>query len=159
MMLMKNVRSADIVHSSGTTLAISDTAKEAVYEAFDFARARSFGTNIRLKLWSPDKARYEIMRILNQFHLYFLITDTDDSKIVLGESDPDKAAKVFLNYAGLVVMKMGAKGAALYYKGKKYYSHGYTVPVEDVVGAGDALGGTFLSLYYRGFTLEKALDF
>jgi len=62
---MKNVRSADIVHSSGITLAISDTAKEAVYEAFDFARARSFDTNIRLKLWFPDKARYEIMRILN----------------------------------------------------------------------------------------------
>jgi 2-dehydro-3-deoxygluconokinase/2-dehydro-3-deoxygalactonokinase len=99
------------------------------------------------------------MRILNQFHLNFLITDTDDSKIVLGESDPDKAAKVFLNYADLVVMKMGAKGAALYYEGKKYHSHGYMVPVEDVVGAGDALGGTFLSLYYRGFTLEKALDY
>jgi len=96
MMLMKNVRSADIVHSSGITLAISDTAKEAVYEAFVFARARSFDTNIRLKLWSPDKARYEMMRILNRFHLNFLITDTDDSKIVLDESDPDKTAKVFL---------------------------------------------------------------
>jgi len=116
---MKNVRSADIVHSSGITLAISDTAKEAVYEAFDFARARSFDTNIRLKRWSPDKARYEMMRILNRFHLNFLIADTDDSKIVLGESDPDKAAKVFLNYAVLVLMKMGAKGAALCYEGRK----------------------------------------
>jgi len=37
-----------------------------------------------------------MMRILNRFHLNFLITDTDDSKIVLGESDPDKTAKVFL---------------------------------------------------------------
>ena len=55
-----------------------------------------------------------MMRILNRFHLNFLITDTDDSKIVLGESDHDKAAKVFLNYADLVLMKMGAKGAALY---------------------------------------------
>jgi len=36
---------------------------------------------------------------------------------------------------------------------------GYTVPVEDVIGAGDTLGGTFLPLYYRGFTLEKALDY
>ena len=27
------------------------------------------------------------------------------------------------------------------------------------MGAGDALGGTFLSLYYRGFTLEKGLDY
>jgi len=40
-------------------------------------------------------------------------------------------------------MKMGAKGVALYYEGKKYYSHGYTVPVEDVVGAGDVLGDIF----------------
>lgn len=155
----KYVKGADLVHSSGITIAISDTAKEAVYKAFDLAKSRSFDTNIRLKLWSPDKARHEIMKLLNQFHLNFLITDTDDSKIVLGESDPDKASRVFQNYADVVVMKMGSKGAILYYEGKKYYSHGYTVPVEDVVGAGDALGGTFLSLYFRGFTLERALDY
>jgi 2-dehydro-3-deoxygluconokinase/2-dehydro-3-deoxygalactonokinase len=40
----------------------------------------------------------------------------------------------------------------------QFNPNGYTVLVEDVVGAGDALGGTFLSLYYRGFTLEKTLD-
>ncbi|BAB67588.1 bifunctional 2-dehydro-3-deoxygluconokinase/2-dehydro-3-deoxygalactonokinase [Sulfurisphaera tokodaii] len=153
------VKSADLVHSSGITLAISSTAKEAVYKAFEIASNRSFDTNIRLKLWSAEEAKREILKLLSKFHLKFLITDTDDSKIILGESDPDKAAKAFSDYAEIIVMKLGPKGAIVYYDGKKYYSSGYQVPVEDVTGAGDALGGTFLSLYYKGFEMEKALDY
>ena len=153
------IERADLVHSTGITLAISDSANSTVYKAFSLARARSFDTNIRLKLWSPEKARYEIMRLLNTFHLNFLITDPGDTKIFLGESDPDRAAKILLNYADVVVIKLGSKGASVYYEDKKYFSPAYEVPVEDVVGAGDALGGTFLSLIYKGFTYEKALDY
>jgi len=154
------IKSADLVHSSGITLAISNTARDAVYTAFEIAKERSFDTNIRPVLWQKlEDAKNEILHFLYEYHLKVFITDTDDSKIILGESDPDKAAKEFSKYADIVIMKLGAKGANLYYDGKKYYSSGYQVPVEDVVGAGDALGGTFLSLYFNGFELEKALDY
>lgn len=154
------VKSADLVHSSGITLAISESAKEAVYSAFKLAKSRSFDTNIRPTLWRAlEDAKKEILNLLSCCPLKFLITDTDDSKIVLGETDPDKAAREFSKYAEIVVMKLGPKGAILYYDGKRYYSSAYEVPVEDVVGAGDALGGTFLSLYLKGFEPEKALDY
>lgn len=153
------VKSADLVHSTGITLAISDTARQAVYKAFQFAKARSFDTNIRLKLWSAEEARREIQKLIANYHLKVLITDNDDSKIIVGDSDPDKAAKELSNYAEIIVMKLGPKGAIVYYDGKKYYSTSYQVPVEDVTGAGDALGGTFLSLLYKGFDIEKALDY
>ena len=154
------IKSADLVHSSGITLAISNTARDAVYKAFEFAKERSFDTNIRPVLWPKlEDAKKEILRLLNEYHPKFLITDTDDSAIIVGEADPDKAAKELSNYSEIIIMKLGAKGATLYYDGKKYYSSGYQVPVEDVVGAGDALGGTFLSLYFKGFELEKALDY
>ncbi|WP_369611087.1 bifunctional 2-dehydro-3-deoxygluconokinase/2-dehydro-3-deoxygalactonokinase [Sulfurisphaera javensis] len=153
------IKSATLVHSTGITLAISTTAKEAVYKAFELASTRSFDTNIRLKLWSAEEAKKEILKLLSMYHLKFLITDIDDSKIIVGESDPDKVSKELSNYAEIIVMKLGPKGAIVYYDGKKYYSSGYQVLVEDVTGAGDALGGTFLSLYYKGFEIEKALDY
>lgn len=137
------IKSADIVHSSGITLAISDTARDAVFRAFSLAKIRSFDTNIRLRLWSAEKAKSEIMRLLNEFKPDFLITDPDDSKIIIGESDPEKALKILSNYSRIVVMKLGARGAMVYSDGSIYFSPGYQVQVEDVIGAGDALGGTF----------------
>ncbi|AAY79645.1 bifunctional 2-dehydro-3-deoxygluconokinase/2-dehydro-3-deoxygalactonokinase [Sulfolobus acidocaldarius] len=153
------IKSADIVHSSGITLAISDTARDAVFRAFSLAKIRSFDTNIRLRLWSAEKAKSEIMRLLNEFKPDFLITDPDDSKIIIGESDPEKALKILSNYSRIVVMKLGARGAMVYSDGSIYFSPGYQVQVEDVIGAGDALGGTFLSLYLKGFNVKKALDY
>ncbi|QKQ99064.1 sugar kinase [Metallosphaera tengchongensis] len=153
------LREADVVHSTGITLAISETAREAVFEAFERAKVTSFDTNIRLKLWSPEEARETIMNLLRREPLKFLITDTDDSKVLVGESNPDEAYRLLSPYAELVVMKQGPKGATVYYEGEKYFSPGYTVKVEDVVGAGDALGGTFLSLVLSGFPPKKALDY
>ncbi|AWR95656.1 bifunctional 2-dehydro-3-deoxygluconokinase/2-dehydro-3-deoxygalactonokinase [Acidianus brierleyi] len=153
------IRSADLVHSSGITLAISDSAKNAVIKAFNNAKVRSLDTNIRLKLWSAEQAREIIMGVLKEYPLKFLITDIEDSRILVRESDPDAAVSKLSNYAEIVIMKLGPKGSTVYYEGKKYHSPGYQVPVEDVTGAGDALGGTFLSLYYKGFSIEKALDY
>ncbi|QCO31096.1 MULTISPECIES: bifunctional 2-dehydro-3-deoxygluconokinase/2-dehydro-3-deoxygalactonokinase [Metallosphaera] len=153
------VRGGDLVHSTGITLAISSSARDSVFKAFSLNGNRSFDTNIRLKLWTPEEARTTIMKLLKDYPVKYLITDVDDSRILVGESDPDRASAILREYAEVVVMKQGPKGASLYHDGGKYFSPGYSVPVEDVTGAGDALGGTFLSLVMSGFSMEKALDY
>nr|WP_054836948.1 bifunctional 2-dehydro-3-deoxygluconokinase/2-dehydro-3-deoxygalactonokinase [Metallosphaera hakonensis] len=153
------VREADLVHSTGITLAISSSAKDTVFKAFSLNRERSFDTNIRLKLWSPDEARRNIIELFKEYPLKFLITDVDDASILVGRSDPDEAVRLLREYADVIVMKQGPRGASVYYDGGKYFAHGYSVPVVDVVGAGDALGGTFLSLVMSGYPLDKALDY
>ncbi|AEB95053.1 MAG: bifunctional 2-dehydro-3-deoxygluconokinase/2-dehydro-3-deoxygalactonokinase [Metallosphaera sp.] len=151
------VKSANLVHSTGITLAISETAKEAVFKAFSLNEVRSFDTNIRLKLWTPEKARETIMRLLKVHPVKYLITDREDAEILLGKvEDP---VKPLMEYTDVLIMKEGPHGASVYYEGRKHFSHGYSVPVRDVVGAGDALGGTFLSLVTSGFPIEKALDY
>ncbi|BCS93756.1 bifunctional 2-dehydro-3-deoxygluconokinase/2-dehydro-3-deoxygalactonokinase [Metallosphaera javensis (ex Sakai et al. 2022)] len=153
------VRGADLVHSTGITLAISNSARDAVFKAFSLNERRSFDTNIRLKLWTPEEARSAIMKLLRDYPVKYLITDVDDSRILVGETDPDRASTLLKEYAEVIIMKQGPRGASLYHDGGRYFSPGYSVPVEDVTGAGDALGGTFLSLVASGFSLEKALDY
>lgn len=152
------VKSAKLVHSSGITLAISESARGAVFKAFELAKMRSFDTNIRLKLWPPEKARETILGLLRKYDVEVLITDPDDTKILLGVSDPDGAYKKYKELGVKTLLyKLGPKGAVVFKDDRKVYRDAYKVPVEDTTGAGDAMAGTFVSLYLQGKDLEYAL--
>lgn len=152
------VSSARIVHTSGITLAISNSARNAVIRAFELAKSRSFDTNIRLKLWSKEDAKSAILDLLNKFDVEFLVTDEDDSKILLNSSNPDEAYSLFKKIGVKnLIFKLGPKGAIVYIEGRKYYKEALNVQVTDTTGAGDALAGTFISLYIRGYDPELAL--
>lgn len=154
----KLIEKADIVHSTGITLAISDSAREAVFKAFELAKKVSFDTNIRLKLWIKEKAKEIISKILNKVDI--LVTDADDSKILFNEQDPDKCYKICNNIGiNTLIFKLGAKGAILYYEGSKYFAKSYEVPVEDPTGAGDALSAVTISLLLNNFEPEKAIKY
>lgn len=72
----------------------------------------------------------------------------------------DKAIREYLSMGiEVVVFKLGARGAIAATKEERVKVEGYTVPVADPIGAGDALAGTFLTCMLKGFRLEKALKF
>lgn len=145
------VRKALLVHSTGITLAISESARMAVFKAFELGNKRSFDTNIRLKLWTPEEAKNVILRLLKKYDIEVLITDEDDSKILVDTTNSDEAYKKFREFGvRLLIFKRGAKGAILYYDNNKIEKEAFRVPVKDPTGAGDALGGTFVALYLRG---------
>lgn len=152
------VRTAKLVHSTGITLAISESAKDAVFKAFELAKKRSFDTNIRPKLWTPEKARETILKLLGKYDVEVLITDPDDTKILLGVTDPDEAYRKYKELGVKTLLyKLGAKGAVVFKDNLKVFKEAYKVPVEDPTGAGDAMAGTFISLYLQGKDLEYAL--
>ncbi|BDC00115.1 bifunctional 2-dehydro-3-deoxygluconokinase/2-dehydro-3-deoxygalactonokinase [Saccharolobus caldissimus] len=152
------VRTAKLVHSTGITLAISESAKDAVFKAFELAKMRSFDTNIRPKLWTPEKARETILKLLGKYDIEVLITDPDDTKILLGITDPDEAYRKYKELGVKTLLyKLGAKGAVVFKDNLKAFKEAYKVPVEDPTGAGDAMAGTFISLYLQGKDLEYAL--
>ncbi|MEM3758450.1 MAG: bifunctional 2-dehydro-3-deoxygluconokinase/2-dehydro-3-deoxygalactonokinase [Saccharolobus sp.] len=152
------IKLSRLVHSSGITLAISDSAREAVFKAFELAKLRSFDTNIRPKLWSPDKAKEVIMKILEKYDIEVLITDPDDTKVLLGVTDPDEAYRKYKDLGvNVVVYKLGAKGAIAFKDNTKVFKEAYKVNVEDPTGAGDAMAGTFVSLYLQGRDIDYAL--
>ena len=152
------VRQARLVHSTGITLAISETAREAVFKAFDLARAISFDTNIRPKLWSPEEAGKAIRSILEKYDVEVFITDPDDTKAILGVTEPDEAFRKYRELGVKVLLyKLGSRGAVAFRESEKVSVPALNVSVEDPVGAGDAMAGTFTALYLRGYPLEKAL--
>jgi len=156
------IASAKIFHTTGITLALSESCRKAALKAIEAARSGdtevSFDTNIRLKLWSPEEARKVIMNYIGLCDIIF--TDPQDAGILLGEDDPSKAAEKFLELGPhTVVVKLGEKGAyAATSDGEKALKESFKVPVVDVIGAGDAFDAAFISCRLRGWSLERCLE-
>jgi len=156
------ISSAKIFHTTGVTLALSESCRLAVERAFEVAEEAgvkiSFDTNIRLKLWSPDEARRIILKYIEETDILF--TDTEDSEILIGESEPSKAAKMFLPMGPkIVVVKMGERGAYVANsEGEAVMKAAFKVPVVDTIDAGDSFDAAFLSSMLRGLSLERSLE-
>jgi 2-dehydro-3-deoxygluconokinase len=157
------IASAKIFHTTGVTLALSESCRKTVDKAIEIAHNSkvqvSFDTNIRLKLWSPDEARRVILPYLSKTDTLF--TDIQDSEILVGEADPASAAKKYLDMGiKTAVVKMGDKGAYVANKdGEKSMGIAFKVPVVDVTGAGDAFDAAFLSCRMRGMNLDRSIEF
>ncbi len=154
------IKAVDAVHSTGITLAISDSAREAVHKAFEIAKRTTFDTNIRPALWrNLEEARVAVLDVLRR-GVEVLITDPDDTEVVLGVREPEEAYRRYRELGVEVLLyKMGARGAYVYRGDEKYFKPAYSVPVEDPTGAGDAMAGVFTAMYLSGAELEKALAY
>lgn len=156
------ISSAKVFHTTGVTLALSQSCREAVDKAVgaavDGGAEVSFDTNIRLKLWSPEEARRVITEYIGSADILF--TDTEDSEILIGVADPSAAAAKLLSMGPqTVVVKMGERGAYVANsEGETAMREAFKVPVVDVIGAGDAFDAAFLSCRLRGFDLERSLE-
>ncbi len=150
-----------LFHLTGITPALSETCREASYEAINIARNRnvmiSLDTNIRLKLWKAEKARETLLPMIKKATI--LLTDPEDSQILIGESDPEKAARSFLDMGpSTVVVKLGEEGALAATREKMVKKRAFKVPVVDMIGAGDAFAAGFVASILKGWSLERALE-
>jgi 2-dehydro-3-deoxygluconokinase len=157
------LESAKVFHTTGVTVALSNSCKKAVEKAIEISKKHrvkiSFDTNIRLKLWNPEEAKEEMLRYIPLSDILF--TDLNDGRIILGKDNPSEIADEFLSMGPeTVVVKMGEKGGyAATSDGESFSRPAYDVPVVDVIGAGDAFDAAFLCTRLRGHNLERSLDF
>ena len=152
------IKSCALAHSSGITLALGRGPREAVTKAFELAPKRGFDTNIRLRLWGADEARGAIGSLLDRFDFDLLVTDQEDTEILLGVTDPEEAYSAYSKRGvKCLLYKLGAQGAIAFCEEGEFREPGYSVSVEDPTGAGDALAGTFASLYFSGKGVDYAL--
>ncbi|SDK05125.1 2-dehydro-3-deoxygluconokinase [Natronincola ferrireducens] len=153
------IRSAKILHVTGITLALSENTRQAVYKAVEFAKANnilvSFDPNIRLKLWSIDKARPTILDIIQMTDIVF--PGKEEGKLLLGTDNPKQISEAFLNMGcKTVATKLGKEGCYITTKHQSEEVRGYTVEKpEDTVGAGDGFAAGFLSGILKGLSLRE----
>lgn len=152
------IKQAKILHITGITLALSETARKAVFKAIEIAKGAgvlvSFDPNIRLKLWSIEEAKPVLLEVAKYADI--ILPGVDEAKLLIHEENPEAIAKYFHELGcQMVVVKLGKDGCFVSDSKEQHYSKGYFIPhLEDTVGAGDGFAAGFLSGYLRNMTIE-----
>lgn len=139
---------AKLLHVSGISQAISNSACDAVFAAIDIAKRHgvqvSYDTNLRLRLWSLGRARAVIHAALARADI--ALPSLEDAVQLTELTDPDAIADFYLNLnVPLVVLKLGAEGTLVATPTERRQIAAHRVTVVDATGAGDTFAGGFLA--------------
>lgn len=153
------IRGAKILHVSGISMAISTSACDTVLAAMRLARGAgtlvSLDSNLRLKLWSMERARAALLSAIALTDIF--LPSLDDLAVLAGSSDPFAlVAWCHAAGAGSVVLKLGADGAIASDGRRSERIRGHAVPVVDATGAGDCFCGNLLARLAAGDALFEA---
>ena len=141
-----------ILHLSAITQAISVSSCETAFAAIFQARKNgvkvSYDTNLRLKLWSLDRARDVINRTVPMCDV--IMPSLEEATSLTGLVDPVEITDYFFELgAKLVVLKQGSHGARVSDGKENLNIPGHKVKAIDATGAGDTFDGAFLSEWIR----------
>lgn len=155
----ERIRRARVLHLSGISLAISPQACDTSYAAIDIAREAgvtvSFDTNLRLKLWSLDRARAVMNDVLSRCDI--ALPSYDDIVAITGLTDPDALVDHCLRLgARTVALKLGADGALLATAQARHRLPPHPCQPVDATGAGDTFGGALVARLVAGDPLPEA---
>lgn len=147
------LETAQILHVSGISQAISQSAADTVFSAIEIVSAAggrvSYDSNLRLKLWPLDRARAIIHAGMAMADI--ALPGLEDAEALTGLSDPDRIADFYLGLgAGIVALTLGAEGTLVATPEKRRRVPGRPVSVVDPTGAGDTFDGAFLARIIAG---------
>jgi 2-dehydro-3-deoxygluconokinase len=154
------VAAAGVLHVTGITPALSDSARATVEHAVELARKAqvpvSFDLNYRSALWPADRAAAVCRDLAARADLVFA---SDDEAELLGlHGDP---ADLALGLAGLggghAVVKLGERGAVAAVDGRVHLVDPVPVQAVDPVGAGDAFVAGYLAETLAGRPVPERL--
>lgn len=153
------IAAAKALHLSGISLAISNAACDACYAAIEAARAGgtlvSFDTNLRLKLWSKDRARAIMNDVIALSDI--LLPSYDDIVAITDLSAPKRIVDHLLaKGAKIVALKLGSEGALVADKDRRFRIPPHPCKPIDATGAGDCFGGAFIARIVAGDDIDAA---
>ncbi|SNY57588.1 sugar kinase [Paractinoplanes atraurantiacus] len=144
--------SAGVVHVTGITPALGETARAAVFQSIETANAAgvpvSVDVNYRSKLWNRFDAAPVLRDLVSRADVVFaspeeaaLFVDADDLLGALAKLGPSE-----------VIVKDGARGCRAQIDGERHELPVLPVTVVDPVGAGDAFVAGYLADRLTGAT-------
>lgn len=150
---LEALSAAKILHVSGISQAISDSAADAVFAAIEAVRAAggkvSYDTNLRLKLWPLDRARAVTHAAMARCDI--ALPGLEDAQALTGLTDPDAIADFYLDLgAGVVALTLGAEGTLVATGEDRLRIAVHRVEVVDATAAGDTFDGAFLARLLEG---------
>lgn len=143
-----DVAACRVLHASGISHAISDSAAETVDAAIAAARAGgaliSYDTNLRLSLWPIDRAREVIHGVMPSVDI--ALPSLDDAELLCGLTEPEAIAKFYLDLGpSIVALTLGAEGALVASREGVLRIPARRSDLVDASGAGDCFDGAFLA--------------
>lgn len=150
----ERIAGAKLLHVTGITLGLSDSACEAVHRAVDWARRAgvlvSFDLNYRSALWPPERAAIQFFSIIEKADIVF--AGESEAAIVVGASDDplELAHRVADLGPTQSVIKLGAAGCVAVVDGHEYRQPPVRINAVDSVGAGDAFVAGYVSELVAG---------
>lgn len=155
----ERIAAAKVLHLSGISAAISDSACDTCFAAVDAARAAgvrvSFDTNLRLKLWPIARARAVMRELIRLSDI--CLPSLDDVQAISGLQDADALVDFCLGLgAKVVALKMGAQGALVTDGKDRWRLPAHRCTPVDATGAGDTFGGALLARLVAGDALREA---
>ena len=155
----ERIAAAKVLHLSGISLAISpaacDTGYAAIHAARDAGVKVSFDTNLRLKLWTIDRARAvmsDVMRLAD-----ICLPSYDDVLAITGIVEPDALVDYCLALgAKTIALKLGEQGAIVADANQRHRIAPFPCKPVDATGAGDTFGGAFVARLVAGDSLQQA---
>lgn len=149
------IEDADLLHATGITPLLSATARAAVLDAVERARAAgvpvSFDVNYRSALAGPEVAGPILREIAERSTLVFGGVEELDLL------SPDAAEHLLAHGVDQVVVKRGPDGAAVFAAAGVIKAPGFVIDPLDTVGAGDAFVAGYLSAFLEGLDTAHAL--
>jgi 2-dehydro-3-deoxygluconokinase len=146
------IAKARILHVSGISEAISDTACDTVLRAVEIARAGdtlvSLDTNLRLQLWPLPRARAVIEATARMADI--VLPALDDARALTGLDEAEAIVDHYLRGgARIVALTLGPGGVLVATAERREHIPAHAVELVDATGAGDAFDGAFLAEYLR----------
>lgn len=157
-----DMNKATFVHFSGITQAISESSEAGCDVLLERATAASTGIsydpNYRPQLWSVDKARGALHKVLR--YQPVLLPGLEDARLLTGLENAHEIVRYFVeNGAALVAMTAGADGVYLAEGPEVAHIPGVPSNCVDASGAGDCFDGAFLSQIAKGRDPKTAAIF
>ncbi len=141
-----------LLHVSGISQAISDSAALAVRKAMTMTRAAggtvAYDTNLRLKLWPMERARAVIHDAVSAADI--ALPGLDDARALTGLDAPEDIARFYLDLGPhTVALTLGAEGALIATRESITWIPPRPARAVDASGAGDCFDGAFLAEWLR----------
>lgn len=153
------IEASRILHVSGISLAISQSACDTSFAAMRMARETgglvSFDSNLRLKLWPLALARACTAQAVALSDIF--LPSMEDAIELSGMSEPD--AVIDWGHAlgaATVVLKLGGSGALVSNGRERRRVPGHKVALVDATGAGDCFCGNLLARMAMGADVFEA---
>lgn len=155
----ERIAQARVLHLSGISAAISESACDTCFAAVAIAREAgvqvSVDTNLRLKLWPLARARAVLRELIGLSDV--CLPSLEDIAAISGLEDPEALVDYCHDLgAGTVALKLGAQGALVSDGRARTRIAPHACRSVDATGAGDTFGGALLARLVAGDGLEAA---